>query len=65
MAVLFLFFAAQFGVVSLHAERRAGTLARMLAAPVSARTVLFGKVLVSIVLGVVSMAIVAVAHDAS
>jgi len=60
MAVLFLFFAAQFGVVSIHAERRAGTLARMLAAPVSSRSVLFGKVLVSLVLGIVSMAIVAV-----
>ena len=61
MAVLFLFFAAQFGVVSIHAERRAGTLARMLAAPISARSVLFGKVLVSLVLGVVSMGIVALA----
>jgi ABC-2 type transport system permease protein len=60
MAVLFLFFAAQFGVVSIHAERRVGTLARMLAAPVSARAVLAGKVLVSVVLGVVSVAIVAV-----
>lgn len=59
MAVLFLFFAAQFGVVSIHAERRAGTLARMLAAPISSRSVLFGKVLVSLVLGVVSMGIVA------
>lgn len=61
MAVLFLFFAAQFGVVSIHAERRAGTLARMLAAPISSRSVLFGKVLVSMVLGVVSMGIVALA----
>jgi len=60
MSVLFLFFAAQFGVVSIHAERRAGTLARMLAAPISTRSVLFGKVLVSLVLGVVSMGIVAV-----
>ncbi len=59
MAVLFLFFAAQFGVVSIHAERRAGTLSRMLAAPISARSVLLGKVLVSLVLGCVSMAIVA------
>jgi len=61
MAVLFVFFATQFGVVSLLAERRAGTLARMLASPISARTVLFGKLLVSIVLGVVSMSIMAVA----
>jgi len=61
MAVLFLFFAAQFGVVSIHAERRAGTLARMLAAPISSGSVLFGKVLVSVVLGCVSMGIVALA----
>ena len=60
MAVLFLFFAAQFGVVSLHAERRNGTLARMLAAPVSPRSILLGKVLVSIALGMVSMGVVAV-----
>ncbi len=59
MAVLFVFFAAQFGVTSLLAERRTGTLARMLAAPISPQTVLAGKVLVSIVLGVVSMGIVA------
>lgn len=61
MAVLFVFFAAQFGVVSLLAERRAGTLSRMLAAPLSARTVLAGKLVVSIVLGCVSMGIIAVA----
>jgi ABC-2 type transport system permease protein len=61
MAVLFLFFAAQFGVVSIHAERRGGTLARMLAAPISARAILGGKVLVSLVLGAVSMGVVALA----
>ena len=64
MAVLFLFFAAQFGVVSIHAERRAGTLARMLAAPISTRSILLGKLLVSLVLGVVSMGIVALATTA-
>jgi ABC-2 type transport system permease protein len=61
MAVLFVFFAAQFGVVSLLGERRAGTLARLLASPISARTVLIGKLLVSIILGLVSMTIIAVA----
>lgn len=61
MAVLFVFFAVQFGVLSLLSERRAGTLARMLAAPISPRTVLLGKVLVSIVLGVLSMTIMVVA----
>jgi ABC-2 type transport system permease protein len=61
MAVLFVFFATQFGVVSLLGERRAGTLSRMLASPISARTVLLGKLLVSIVLGIASMTIIAVA----
>ena len=60
MAVLFVFFAAQFGVVSLLAEKRAGTLARILAAPISPRTVLLGKVLVSFVLASASMAVIAV-----
>lgn len=60
MAVMFVFFAAQFGVVSLLAERRAGTLGRMLAAPVSPRTILAGKLLVSIVLGSVSMTVLAI-----
>lgn len=61
MAVLFVFFAAQFGVVSLHAERRGGTLARMLAAPVSPHAIVMGKVLVSVVLGIVSMTILVLA----
>ncbi len=42
------------------AERRAGTLARMLTAPISPRTVLLGKVLVSVVMGTVSMAIIVI-----
>jgi len=61
MAVLFVFFAAQFGVVGLLAERRTGTLARMLASPIGPGTILFGKVLVSLVLAVVSMSVVVVA----
>jgi ABC-2 type transport system permease protein len=61
MAVLFVFFAAQFGVVGLLAERRNGTLARMLASPVAPSTILFGKVLVSFVLAAVSMGVVVLA----
>src|SRR5262249_58737113 len=45
MAILFLFFAAQTGMLSLYAERREGTLARMLAGPVQPRAILFGKLL--------------------
>jgi ABC-2 type transport system permease protein len=61
MAVLFVFFAAQFGVVGLLAERRTGTLARLLASPVSPSAILFGKVLVSLVLAAVSMSVMVVA----
>jgi ABC-2 type transport system permease protein len=61
MAVLFVFFAAQFGVVGLLAERRTGTLARMLASPVAPSTILLGKVLVSLTLAVVSMGVIVVA----
>ncbi len=59
MSVLFVFFAAQFGVSSLLAERREGTLSRMLAAPLRPETILAGKVVVSLVLGVVSMSVMA------
>jgi ABC-2 type transport system permease protein len=55
MAVFFLFFTVQFGVSSLLDERSGGTLARLLAAPVPRGAVLAGKLLTSLVLGVVSM----------
>lgn len=61
MAVFFLFFTVQFGISSLLDERRDGTLARMLVAPIHRRTVLIGKLLTSLVLGCVSMAVLAVA----
>ena len=44
MALLFLMYAVTLGARSLIAERREGTLARMLAAPVSPAQVLSGKV---------------------
>lgn len=61
MATFFLFFTVQFGVLALLAERRAGTLARLLVAPVTPRQVLAAKLLVSFVLGVVSMTALIVA----
>jgi ABC-2 type transport system permease protein len=61
MAVFFLFFTVQFGISSIVDERRNGTLARMLAAPIHRNAVLGGKVLTSLALGVVSMAVLAVA----
>jgi ABC-2 type transport system permease protein len=61
MAVLFVFFAAQFGVVGLLAERRTGTLARMLSSPIGPSSILLGKVLVSLVLAIVSMSVMVIA----
>jgi ABC-2 type transport system permease protein len=61
MAVLFVFFAAQFGVLGLLAERRNGTLARMLAAPIAPATILLGKVLVSLVVASISMTVIVLA----
>jgi ABC-2 type transport system permease protein len=61
MAILFLFFSAQIGMVSLFEERRQGTLARILAGPVRPQTVLFGKTFGSFVLGVTAMTLLVVA----
>jgi ABC-2 type transport system permease protein len=58
MAILFVFLAAQFGIVSLHAERRERTLARMLAAPLHWWSILAGKLIVSMVLALVSLAVI-------
>jgi ABC-2 type transport system permease protein len=61
MAVFFLFFTVQFGVTSLLEERSEGTLARLLAAPISRASILGGKLLTSFALGVISMAVLVVA----
>jgi ABC-2 type transport system permease protein len=61
MAVFFLFFTVQFGVTSLLEERSDGTLARLLAAPISRASILGGKLLTSFGLGVISMAVLVVA----
>jgi ABC-2 type transport system permease protein len=57
MAVFFLFFTAQFGVLSLLGERRDGTLARLLAAPISPRAIVIAKALSTFALGTLSMAV--------
>lgn len=61
MAVFFLFFTVSFGVSGLLQEREAGTLPRLLAAPISRLSVLGGKLLVSVIVGVVSMSMLAIA----
>lgn len=61
MAVFFLFFTVQFGVASLLEERAAGTLPRLLAAPIRRGTVLAGKLATSVLLGLLSMTVLVVA----
>lgn len=60
MAILFLFFGAQYGILSLISERRAGTLARMLAGPVAPSTVLLGKLLGAFATGILAMTVLVV-----
>jgi ABC-2 type transport system permease protein len=60
MAIVFVFFAAQFGLISLHAERRAGTLARLLAAPLRWWAIVVGKVIVSMVMALVSLGVIVI-----
>lgn len=57
MAIFFLFFTAQFGVLSILAERRHGTLPRLVAAPIPPWSIVAGKAVGSFVLGITSMTI--------
>jgi len=61
MAILFLFFAAQVGIVSLFEERRGGTIARMLAGPISPSSILLGKAIGAFVTGALAMGVLIVA----
>jgi ABC-2 type transport system permease protein len=60
MAIFFLFFTAQFGVLSLLAERREGTLPRLVAAPIRPWSIVLGKALGSFALGLGAMTVLAV-----
>ena len=61
MAVFFLLFTVQFGVLGLLEEEENGTLSRLLAAPIGRRSVVLGKALISFSLGVISMTVLIVA----
>jgi len=61
MAVFFLFFTVQFGVIGLIEEKEQGTMPRLLAAPIHPSSILLGKVVTAFVLGVMSMAVLIVA----
>lgn len=55
MAIFFLFFTVQFGPLGILAERRDGTLARLLASPTKSWAIVTGKVISSFVLGLASI----------
>jgi ABC-2 type transport system permease protein len=57
IAVFFLFFTVQFGVLSIIDERENGTMPRLLIAPISKQSILAGKLAASFVMGVVSTAV--------
>lgn len=61
LAIFFLFFTVQFGVNSLLEERHAGTLSRLLAAPIPRLAIVAGKALTAFALGLISMIILAAA----
>jgi len=61
MAVFFVFFMVQFGVTGLLDEAREGTLVRLQAAPIPRWSVVVGKGITSIVLGIAALAVLALA----
>lgn len=58
MAIFFVFFVMAFGPLSLIAERREGTLARLAASPIRMASVIAGKGLAVFVLGIASISAV-------
>lgn len=61
MAIMFVFFATQYGALSLIGERRLGTLARLLAAPIPPAAIILGGAIAAFVLGLLSMTVMVVA----
>lgn len=57
LSTLFLFFTVQGGILSVLEERQNGTMARLLAAPMTRLQLLLGKTASSVVTGLVSMAV--------
>ncbi len=60
MSIFFLFFTVQTGVTALLEERRTGTMARLLTAPIRSTSVLAGKMVSAFAIGVVSMTVLVV-----
>ncbi len=63
LSVFFMFFIAGLSVTDMLEERREGTLARLLVAPISRGSILLGKSLTSVIIGTVSMTVLVVASS--
>ncbi|MGB5379549.1 MAG: ABC transporter permease [Acidimicrobiia bacterium] len=61
IAVFFLFFTVQFGVLSIIDERENGTMPRLLVAPISKQSILVGKLAASFLMGVASTVVLWIA----
>ena len=61
MASFFLFFTVSFGVTGLLQEKEEGTMARLLAAPISRFSIVGGKALTSFVFGLASLIVLGIA----
>jgi len=61
MAIMFVFFATQYGALALLADRQVGTMSRLLAAPISPAAILGGASFAGFVLGLVAMTVMIVA----
>lgn len=61
IAVFFLFFTVQFGILSLIDEREEGTMTRLLAAPIPRASITLGKLFVSFLVGFASTVVLWIA----
>ena len=61
MAIMFVFFATQYGALALLADRRDGTLDRLLAAPVAPAAIVLGGGIAGMILGLVAMTTMVIA----
>lgn len=61
LSVFFVFFIAGLGVTSMLEERKDGTLARLLAAPIPKASIVAGKAIASVVIGLASLTVLIVA----
>jgi ABC-2 type transport system permease protein len=61
MAIMFVFFATQYGALAILTERRVGTLNRLLAAPISQGSVILGGSIAGLLLGLLAMIVLVVA----